>query len=102
MEHYATQCRKLGLNLLETHAAKQFTFLNLLSSPYQWTDQVQPVENSFTSISEENVIQLNTSLAEPLKPIYTKLSSLVDRFTTSDKFDGVLIVIDSLNSLSLA
>lgn len=90
------------MNLLEAHSSRQLTFLNLLSSPFSWSEQVQPLENQFTSISEENVIQLNSSSPQPLKPLYTKVESLVEKFSTAANFNGILIVVDSINSLSLS
>ena len=101
-EHYATVSRKLGISFVEAHAKRNFAFLNVLAAPFQWTDEIETVENTFTSISQENIIKINTTLASPLRPLYSKLEALVEKLSSIPASSGVCIVVDALNSLAIA
>eukprot|EP01128_Nolandella_sp_AFSM9_P006554 TRINITY_DN3405_c0_g1_i1.p1 TRINITY_DN3405_c0_g1~~TRINITY_DN3405_c0_g1_i1.p1 ORF type:complete len:283 (-),score=65.92 TRINITY_DN3405_c0_g1_i1:105-926(-) len=94
--HYATVAKKLGLNLTSYFSQKRFTYLNALSSPYPWTDDVLTLDSSYSSVSVANPCPLvsRNSSESPLQALFGKIKNLIAKAP-----DGVCLIIDDLTLL---
>lgn len=94
-----------GVNLKTAFSQGNYIFVNGLSSPYEWTDDVScdsPNDQvaALRSIANAHPISLQTDTAAPLKSLLDLLKRLVATNNKSNK--PTLIVVDNLTLLSLA
>lgn len=91
--HYFNIGKKLGINLAEAHAKGLFSFINLLSNPYSWTDEVTVEGNpSITTISTQHSFTLEGGT--PFYDLYNHICQV------ANKHNGkICLIFDNINYL---
>jgi len=94
-----------GVNLRTAHSEKTFTFINGLSSPYEWTDDVTMDSTNdqvlaLQSIANAHPFTLQTSSPTPLKGLFDAIKRIVE--ANSAKSHRSLVVVDNLSILAMS
>jgi archaellum biogenesis ATPase FlaH len=103
LTHYFLVARKLGVNLQAAGSKGNFSFMNGLSTPYDWTDHVTELETptniaTTQSLSQASVFSFNGGGSDPnpTKKLFDNVKKWVDR---QPKEGSVCLIIDNINYL---